>query len=43
MKSNEFHFMELVRKTNFFEQRVSEYAKADLQRPAKLDFSELDF
>jgi ribonucleoside-diphosphate reductase beta chain len=44
--ANPFDFMELLSlegKTNFFEQRVSEYAKADLQRPAQLDFGELDF
>ena len=44
--SNPLDFMELLSlegKPNFFEQRVSEYAKADLQRPQTLDFGELDF
>ena len=44
--TNPFEFMELLSlegKTNFFEQRVTEYTKADLQRPGEMDFGSGNF
>lgn len=46
MTPNPFNFMEMLSmegKTNFFEQRVTEYSPANLHIPTKLDFGDEEF